>query len=136
MILAHYYGNENTQEFYIESKEQMLTGINNFITDISKESSGIFWKFTRHYLIKSSDVNKAKNTFSSIWEDNLLANKNSIEYISIDNSTNDLYLLINLQESNYVQPIYAELIKDKIFNIYNFSTINLHNKLAMADKIQ
>lgn len=132
MILAHYYGNENTQEFAIETKEETLKGIDSFITEISKESSGIFWKLTRHYLAKSGAVSKAKATVNSIWEDNLLANKNAKEYISLENPTNDLYLSINLQETNYLEPIYADLIKNKVFNNDTFSTTNLYNMLAMA----
>ncbi len=71
MILAHYCGNEDQLEDAAEKEEEMLNGLNDFISAFAKESAGRLAGITERFIQRSQVVRNAKETISSIWNDNV-----------------------------------------------------------------
>ncbi|MDD2245878.1 MAG: metallophosphoesterase [Proteiniphilum sp.] len=98
MILAHYCGNEYQLEDAAEKEEEMLHGINDFISAFAKESAGRFAGITERFIQRTQVVRNAKESVSSIWNDNIEVQngeRQSCKYGKAD----DLQLTIKLSSA-------------------------------------
>lgn len=69
LILSHYCGNENLMENAANRRDGMLRNMDDFVSDVAKESSGIFAPMTEKYIENRSEMKCMKDLVNSIWND-------------------------------------------------------------------
>jgi UDP-2,3-diacylglucosamine pyrophosphatase LpxH len=69
LALSHYCGNENLMENATSKRDNMLKDIDDFVSDVAKESSGLFAPMTEKYIESRSEMKYLKDIVNSIWND-------------------------------------------------------------------
>jgi len=69
LVLSHYCGNENLMDNAAIRRDGLLRDIDDFVTEVAKESSGIFAPLTEKYIENRSEMKCMKDMVNSIWND-------------------------------------------------------------------
>lgn len=99
MLVAHYGGNENEIEHAAQHKQELLSAIDQLISELCRESLGPFATIGENIIMRKNVVKKAKMSIASIWDNHVSSVKRtSEEYAYIRESVNDLSLTLALQD--------------------------------------
>ncbi|MDD4712143.1 MAG: metallophosphoesterase [Bacteroidales bacterium] len=69
LALSHYCGNENLMENATSKRDNMLKDIDDLVSDVAKESSGLFASAIENYIENRSEMKCLKDIVNSIWND-------------------------------------------------------------------
>jgi len=100
LALSHYCGNENLMENATSKRDNMLKDIDDLVSDVAKESSGLFASAIENYIENRSEMKCLKDIVNSIWNDRVEPGY-PVRNDELQNNEpiNDLNLLIVLRKA-------------------------------------